>query len=112
MILEKATYCRICEPLCGLIATVENGRLVDVRPDKDNPISKGFACPKGIGMISVHNSPDRLLHPMHRQPDGSFVRVSWDLALKDIGERLRTIIPRRKGLPAFSNGPRRGQACR
>src|SRR5882757_345366 len=92
VIAEKATYCRICEPLCGLIATVENGRLVDVRPDKDNPISKGFACPKGIGMISVHNSSDRLLHPMHRQPDGSFVRVSWDLALKDIGERLRTII--------------------
>ncbi|MEV6100409.1 hypothetical protein [Nocardia sp. NPDC051981] len=25
---EVPTYCRICEPLCGLIATVEDGKLV------------------------------------------------------------------------------------
>jgi hypothetical protein len=22
---EKITYCRICEPLCGMVATVEDG---------------------------------------------------------------------------------------
>ena len=26
---QKITYCRICEPLCGLIATVEDGRLTE-----------------------------------------------------------------------------------
>ena len=44
---EKVTYCRICEPLCGMVATVEDGRVTKLRPDDDNPLSRGFACPRG-----------------------------------------------------------------
>ena len=54
---ERVTYCRICEPLCGLVATVRDGELVELRPDRDNPLSKGFACPKGIAMTEVQNDP-------------------------------------------------------
>jgi len=36
---HKTTFCRICEPLCGMIATVDDGRLVSLRPDKDHPLS-------------------------------------------------------------------------
>ncbi len=43
---RKVTYCRICEPLCGLVATVEDGRLVSPRTDREHPLSQGFACPK------------------------------------------------------------------
>ena len=88
---EKVTYCRICEPLCGLVATVEGGKVTKLRPDKDHPLSQGFACPKGIAMTEVQNDPDRILHPQRRRPDGSFERVSWDVALDDIGERLGAI---------------------
>jgi hypothetical protein len=28
---ERVTYCRICEPLCGLVATVEDGRVTKLR---------------------------------------------------------------------------------
>ncbi len=41
---HRATFCRICEPLCGMIATVEDDRLIELRPDKDHPVSAGFAC--------------------------------------------------------------------
>ena len=85
---EKVTYCRICEPLCGMVATVEDGKLTKLRPDNDHPLSKGFACPKGIAMTEVQNDPDRVLHPLRRRPDGSFERVSWEAALDEIGERL------------------------
>jgi anaerobic selenocysteine-containing dehydrogenase len=88
---EKATYCRICEPLCGMVATVEDGRLTKLRPDPDHPLSQGFACPKGIAFEQVHNDPDRVLHPLKRQPDGGFERVSWDHAMGDIVTRLRAI---------------------
>jgi anaerobic selenocysteine-containing dehydrogenase len=54
---NKPTFCRICEPLCGMIATVEDGRLVALRPDKDHPLSSGFACQKGIAFTEVHNDP-------------------------------------------------------
>jgi len=94
MTQEKATYCRICEPLCGMVATVEDGRLLKLRPDPDHPLSQGFACPKGIAFEQVHNDPDRVLHPLKRRPGGGpgeFERVSWDDALADITTRLRVV---------------------
>lgn len=91
MAQDKLTFCRICEPLCGMVATVEDDRLLQLRPDAEHPLSKGFACPKGIAFAEVHNDPDRVLHPLKRQADGSFVRVTWESALGDIGARLRAI---------------------
>ncbi len=94
---EKVTYCRVCEPLCGMVATVTDGELTKVRPDPDHPLSAGFACPKGIAMAEVQNDPDRVLHPMRRKPDGSFERVTWPEALDEIGERLGAIRDRHGG---------------
>ena len=94
---EKVTYCRVCEPLCGMVATVEDGKLVKLRPDVDNPLSKGFACPKGVAMTEVVNDPDRVLHPLRRREDGEFERVSWDEALDDIGARLKAIVSEHGG---------------
>lgn len=88
---EVPTYCRICEPLCGLIATVEDGKLVRLRADKEHPLSRGNACPKGIAFTEIQNDPDRVLYPLRRTADG-FERVTWDEALDDIGARLRGLI--------------------
>ncbi|MGV0642492.1 molybdopterin-dependent oxidoreductase [Mycolicibacterium sp. XJ2546] len=82
------TFCRICEPLCGMIATVEDGRLVELRPDKDHPVSKGFACQKGIAFAEVVNDPDRVTTPLRKRADGRFEPVSWDAAMADITRRL------------------------
>ncbi|HEX2435238.1 MAG TPA: hypothetical protein VHI76_01155, partial [Solirubrobacterales bacterium] len=82
---ERITYCRICEPLCGLRVTVENGEVKKIRPDSDHPLSAGFACPKGIAMADVNNDPERVLHPLRRNAEGEFERVSWDAALDEIG---------------------------
>ena len=94
---EKVTYCRVCEPLCGMVATVTDGELTKVRPDPDHPLSAGFACPKGIAMSEVQNDPDRVLHPLRRRDDGSFEQVTWERALEEIGERLGAIRDRHGG---------------
>lgn len=89
--METVSFCRICEPTCGMIATVEEGKLVSLRPDKDNPVTKGFSCPKGLEMVHVVNDPDRILHPLRRKTDGTFEEVSWETALAEIGQRLRAV---------------------
>src|SRR5262249_59654503 len=61
------TYCRICEALCGYVATVEEGVLVQMRPNKDHPISRGFGCPKGVAMTELVNDPDQVLYPLRRK---------------------------------------------
>jgi len=91
---ETVTYCRICEASCGLVATVEDGRLVQLRPDPEHPLSRGFSCPKGIAMTDVQNDPDRVLHPLRRRDDGTFEQVTWDEALDDIGRRLAATLVR------------------
>ncbi|MCV6978753.1 molybdopterin-dependent oxidoreductase [Mycolicibacterium pulveris] len=88
---HKPTFCRICEPLCGMIATVEAGRLIELRPDRDHPVSAGFACQKGIAFAEVVNDPDRVTTPLRRGADGHFSPVSWDEAMTDIARRLAAI---------------------
>src|SRR4051812_5161598 len=92
---QKVTFCRICEAHCGMVATVDDGRVVKLRPDRDHPLSQGYACPKGIAMLDVQNDPDRVLHPLRKRADGEgFDPVSWTEALDDIGARLRGILDR------------------
>lgn len=91
---EVTTFCRVCEPACGLIAEVEGGELTKLRPDKANPVTRGFACNKGIAGVEIHRDPDRVDHPLRRTASGDFERVSWDEAIDDIATRLREILDR------------------
>ncbi|OBI81915.1 molybdopterin-dependent oxidoreductase [Mycobacterium sp. E740] len=88
---HKPTFCRICEPLCGMIATVEDGRLTALRPDKDHPVSAGFACQKGVAFSEVVNDPDRVTTPLRRSEGGGFEPVGWDEAMADIAARLTAV---------------------
>ena len=74
-----------------MVATVEDGRLVSLRPDKDHPLSAGFACQKGIAFTEVVNDPDRVTTPLRRVAEGRFEPVSWDEAMTDIANRLADI---------------------
>ena len=64
----KITFCRICEATCGLEVDVDTdaNRVVDIRPDKEHVVSKGYACVKGTRWAATQHSPDRVLHPMKR----------------------------------------------
>ncbi|WP_147381464.1 molybdopterin-containing oxidoreductase family protein [Nocardioides immobilis] len=89
---EVPTFCRICEALCGLIATVEDGRLTGLRADQDDPHSKGFCCVKGLSMTQIVNDPSRVTTPLKRiGGPGEFAPVSWAEAIEDIGARLKSL---------------------
>jgi len=100
---EHPTYCRICEPTCGMVATVEDGKLVSIRPDAEHPITQGFSCPKGIEFVHVQNDPDRLLYPHRRRADGTFERISWQTALDEIGQQVKR--PRIEGCGFYFSLP-------
>ena len=85
------TFCRVCEPSCGLVAEVDNNELVSLKPDKDHPVTKGFACHKGIATLEIHKDEDRLNHPLKRQPDGQLERISWQTATREIAARIEAL---------------------
>lgn len=99
---EVSTFCRICEPSCGLIAEVEKGELVGVRADNDHPVTQGFACNRGLAGLDLHRDPDRCDYPQRRRADGSFERISWDEAIEGIAERIREV-KSQHGAKAFSS---------
>ncbi|HVF76446.1 MAG TPA: molybdopterin-dependent oxidoreductase [Acidimicrobiales bacterium] len=104
---RRNTFCRVCEPACGLVATVEDGKLVDLAPDRDHPVTKGFACQRGIAGLEIHHDPDRLNYPQRRLPDGSLQRATWDEAIADIAVRIRAISERHgaEALASYCGNP-------
>ena len=87
----KKTGCVLCAQNCGLEVQVENNRIVKVRGDKENPRSKGYLCRKGVNVQWHQHHGDRLTHPLKRTEDG-FVKISWEQAFKEIGEKLRKTV--------------------
>ena len=89
---ELRTFCRVCEPACGLVASVRDGELVRLRPDRAHPVTRGFACNKGLAGVEIHRDPDRLDFPLRRGERGAAERVSWDAAIEGIAGSLRAIL--------------------
>ncbi|MCB0923284.1 MAG: molybdopterin-dependent oxidoreductase [Mycobacterium sp.] len=72
--------CPLCEATCGLVLTVDDGRVTGARGDRDDVFSHGYICPKGASFAELDNDPDRLRAPLVRR-DGELVEASWDEAL-------------------------------
>src|SRR5471030_2694150 len=81
--------------MCSLIASVEDGKVVRIQGDPDQPYTAGFACGKVNRDSDLVNSPERLRTPLKRSgPKGSgqFAPIGWDEALDEIATRWRAII--------------------
>ena len=86
-----------CPDTCAFLYHVEDGKLVEVTGDPDHPMTRGGLCVKLKNFAEHHYNPARLLYPMKRVgPKGSaqFERISWELALSEIGKRWTQIISR------------------
>ena len=86
--------CRGCHGGCMYLLTVEDGKVVKVRPDPEGPLNKGRGCVKGMSIIEQMYHPDRLLRPRRRigpKGSGKWEDISWEEALDAITERFRDI---------------------
>jgi anaerobic selenocysteine-containing dehydrogenase len=84
--------CPFCEATCGLEVEVEDGKVLSVRGDKEDVFSQGFICPKGTGLQTLQEDPDRLTQPMRKGPDGTHEPISWDQAFAEIDARLTPLL--------------------
>jgi anaerobic selenocysteine-containing dehydrogenase len=95
-IREGRAFCRICLAQCGMQLKIddESNKIVDIRGDKDNPLSGGYACFKGLQAEEAHHGESRLLHPLKRRTDGSFEQISIEQALDEVAAKLAALIER------------------
>ncbi|MHB8462375.1 MAG: molybdopterin-dependent oxidoreductase, partial [Vulcanimicrobiaceae bacterium] len=98
-VLRDGTHyraCNLCEAICGLMITVRDGRVTDLRGDPDDPLSRGAICPKGTALIDLHADPDRLRTPHIRTQSGWQTRdwdEAFDLAVNGLREVIATHSP-------------------
>lgn len=97
------TFCRNCTHSCGLSVAVEDGRVIDVKPDRDHAITDGYMCIKATMNLDLHEGIDgRLTNSLKRNPAGDFAPFEAMTAIDEIGDKLRAILaehgPRSIGL--------------
>src|SRR5207247_2195322 len=83
-----------CHPtLCGMLVDVEDGRLLGVAGDPDNPDSQGFLCVRGQASREIIGNPQRLLHPLVRARRGedAWRRAEWAEVLDRIAATMRAV---------------------
>ncbi len=78
-----------CHPtLCGMLVTVEDERVIEIKGDPENPDSEGFLCVRGRAAEEIIDNPERILHPLARTPEGDWQQISWDEALDRIVQSI------------------------
>ncbi|MGA7270860.1 MAG: molybdopterin-dependent oxidoreductase, partial [Acidimicrobiia bacterium] len=87
------THCCFCGQQCGIRLKVHDDRVVGFEPRYDFPFNQGKLCPKGVKRYLQGSHPDRVLHPLQRDPSapGGFRRISWDDALDRTASEIRRI---------------------
>ncbi len=83
-----------CPDACSLLINVDaNGRGSRLRGKPDHPVTRGFLCGQVATYLDREYSPDRLLNPLKRtgaKGSGQFERITWDQALGEVAERLKS----------------------
>jgi anaerobic selenocysteine-containing dehydrogenase len=88
--VQKPATCTLCDATCGILVEVDGDRVVSVRGDREDPISRGYVCPKVVGMQDVHHDPDRLRRPLIKV-GGELREASWEEAIATAGDALHRI---------------------
>ena len=85
--MQVRTTCPYCGVGCGVIATLDEDGVVNVKGDPDHPANRGRLCSKGTALGETVYLQERLLYP---EIDGE--QVSWDQALATVAGRFGEII--------------------
>ena len=86
----RKSVCTHCSVGCTVTAEVSNGVWVGQEPSWDSPINRGSHCAKGASVRELVSGERRLKYPM-KLTNGQWTRVSWDVAINEIGDQLNAL---------------------
>ncbi|MSZ76890.1 MAG: molybdopterin-dependent oxidoreductase [Actinobacteria bacterium] len=87
--------CNLCEAICGIEVSVEDGAVTGIRGNVADPLSRGHICPKGVSMADIYTDPDRLRRPVRRigrGADATWEEIGWEEALDLVADRLAATV--------------------
>ncbi len=87
---RKKNICTHCSVGCSVIGEIQNGVWVGQEPAWDSPINRGTHCAKGASVRELVHGDRRLKYPLKLE-NGEWKRVSWDVAINEIGDKMNAI---------------------
>lgn len=87
------SHCHYCMCQCGTRITVDDGRVVAIEPDRENPYRWRDFCRKGQTAAEFVDHPRRIRTPMRRVGD-RYEAATYEEAIADIAGRLNAIVAR------------------
>ena len=83
----RKSVCTHCSVGCTVMAEVRNGVWIGQEPGWDSPFNLGAHCAKGASVREHAHGERRLKYPM-KMVGGEWVRISWDEAINEIGDKM------------------------
>jgi len=83
----KKSVCTHCSVGCTVLAEVQDGVWTGQEPGWDSPFNLGAHCAKGAAVREHAHGERRLKYPM-KMVNGKYVRISWDQAIDEIGDKM------------------------
>jgi anaerobic selenocysteine-containing dehydrogenase len=103
----KQSACPLCTLNCGIeIRLGTDGRTFErIRGDKAHPVSQGYTCEKALRLDHYQNGQaDRVLHPLRRRDDGTYEQITWDIAIREVADKLVALRDTHGGASIFYYG--------
>ena len=82
--------CNLCEAICGIEIKHENGKVLSIEGDKNDPFSRGHICPKALALKDIYEDENRLKFPVKRV-GSDWKQISWNEAFDEIAAKLKEI---------------------
>jgi anaerobic selenocysteine-containing dehydrogenase len=79
--------CNLCEAICGIEIKHENGKILSIAGDKQDPFSRGHICPKAVALKDIDEDTNRLKFPVKRTGD-VWQQITWPEAFSEIAARI------------------------
>jgi anaerobic selenocysteine-containing dehydrogenase len=83
-----------CHGGCGQKVFVQDGKMIRIEGDEDNPWNQGRSCPRVLALKQYMYHPDRITTPLKRvgaRGEGKFEPITWDEAFDTCERRLKEI---------------------
>ncbi|MEP2179950.1 MAG: molybdopterin-dependent oxidoreductase, partial [Marinomonas sp.] len=88
--IHKRT-CHICEANCGVLVELDGRKVVSIKGNPDNPLSRGHVCPKATAIADIQEDPDRLRTPMKRN-GSEWQSITWEQAFSEIAAKQVALV--------------------
>ncbi len=98
--------CNLCEAICGIEIEHENGEILSIKGDKNDPFSRGHICPKAFALKDIYEDKNRLKLPVKKVGD-DWQEISWEEAFDEIARRIGEIQAKygRNSVAVFQGNP-------